>query len=92
MAGISARSAQTLSWSGEPANIIRSWGVPTPFTPDEEPIIGWVPERDNLFVAAGFMQTITIGSGRQCLDGTDDPGRRLTRRSERLFPARFHMN
>lgn len=40
-------------------NIIRAWGVPTPFTPDEDPIIGWLPGCDNLFVAAGFMQTIT---------------------------------
>jgi glycine/D-amino acid oxidase-like deaminating enzyme len=40
-------------------NIIRSWGIPTPFTPDEEPVIGWVPGCDNLFVAAGFIQTIT---------------------------------
>ena len=40
-------------------NIVRSWGIPTPFTPDEEPVIGWVPGRENFFVAAGFMQTIT---------------------------------
>lgn len=39
--------------------VARAWGAPTPFTPDEEPIIGWWPERANLFVAAGFMQTIT---------------------------------
>jgi sarcosine oxidase subunit beta len=38
---------------------VRAWGAPTPFTPDEEPIIGWWPGRANLFVAAGFMQTIT---------------------------------
>lgn len=40
-------------------NIVRAWGVPTSFTPDEDPIIGWVPGCDNLFVATGFMQTIT---------------------------------
>jgi glycine/D-amino acid oxidase-like deaminating enzyme len=39
--------------------VVRSWGIPTPFTPDEEPVIGWVPGRANFFVAAGFMQTIT---------------------------------
>jgi glycine/D-amino acid oxidase-like deaminating enzyme len=38
---------------------IRAWGIPTPFSPDDEPIVGWLPERDNLFVAAAFMQTIT---------------------------------
>jgi sarcosine oxidase subunit beta len=41
------------------ARVVRSWGIPTPYTPDENPVIGWVPERENLFVAAGFMQTIT---------------------------------
>jgi glycine/D-amino acid oxidase-like deaminating enzyme len=40
-------------------SVVRSWGIPTPFTPDEEPVIGWAPGRANLFVAAGFMQTIT---------------------------------
>jgi sarcosine oxidase subunit beta len=38
---------------------VRGWGIPTSFTPDDEPIVGWLPERDNLFVAAAFMQTIT---------------------------------
>jgi glycine/D-amino acid oxidase-like deaminating enzyme len=41
------------------AKVVRSWGVPTPYTPDDEPIIGWLPGRDNLFVAAGFLVTIT---------------------------------
>ena len=41
------------------ARVVRSWGIPTPYTPDENPVIGWVPGRENLFVAAGFMQTIT---------------------------------
>jgi sarcosine oxidase subunit beta len=58
LAGISAELLK-LYPGLEHVNIVRSWGVPTPFTPDEEPIIGWVPKRDNLFVAAGFMQTIT---------------------------------
>jgi glycine/D-amino acid oxidase-like deaminating enzyme len=38
---------------------VRGWAIPTPFTPDDEPIIGWVPERENLFVAASFLLTIT---------------------------------
>ncbi len=38
---------------------VRAWGIPTSFTPDDEPIVGWMPERDNLFVAAAFLQTIT---------------------------------
>ncbi len=40
-------------------NIVRAWGIPTPFTPDDNPVIGRVSGCENLFVAAGFMQTIT---------------------------------
>jgi glycine/D-amino acid oxidase-like deaminating enzyme len=38
---------------------VRSWAVPTAFTPDDEPIVGWLPDRENLFVAASFLETIT---------------------------------
>ena len=38
---------------------VRGWAIPTAFTPDDEPVVGWLPERDNLFVAAAFMETIT---------------------------------
>jgi sarcosine oxidase subunit beta len=39
--------------------VVRAWAIPTPFSPDEQPLVGWVPGRDNLFVATGFMETIT---------------------------------
>lgn len=39
--------------------VVRGWGIPTPFSPDDEPLIGWAPGCENLFVAAAFMQTIT---------------------------------
>lgn len=39
--------------------VVRSWGRPTSFTPDEEPLIGWVPGIDNLFVATSLVITIT---------------------------------
>jgi sarcosine oxidase subunit beta len=38
---------------------VRAWAIPTAFTPDDEPLVGWLPERDNLFVAAAFLETIT---------------------------------
>jgi glycine/D-amino acid oxidase-like deaminating enzyme len=38
---------------------LRAWAIPTAFTPDDEPLVGWLPERDNLFVAAAFLETIT---------------------------------
>lgn len=39
--------------------VVRSWGRPTCFTPDEEPIIGWVPQLKNMYVAASLVETIT---------------------------------
>ena len=38
---------------------LRGWGIPTSFTPDDEPLVGWLPGRENLFVAAAFLETIT---------------------------------
>jgi sarcosine oxidase subunit beta len=38
---------------------LRAWGIPTSVTPDDEPLVGWLPKRDNLFVAAAFLETIT---------------------------------
>jgi glycine/D-amino acid oxidase-like deaminating enzyme len=38
---------------------VRAWAIPTAFTPDDEPLAGWLPERENLFVAAAFLETIT---------------------------------
>jgi sarcosine oxidase subunit beta len=40
--------------------VVRSWAIPTPFSPDDEPLVGWAPGCDNLFVAAAFMETITV--------------------------------
>lgn len=39
--------------------VVRAWGIPTSFTPDDEPVVGWAPGRDNVFVAASFLETIT---------------------------------
>lgn len=38
--------------------VVRAWAVPTSFSPDDEPLVGWVPGRDNLFVAAAYLETI----------------------------------
>ncbi len=40
--------------------IVRGWGRPTSFTPDEEPLIGWLAGVENLFIAASLMETITV--------------------------------
>lgn len=39
--------------------IVRAWAAPSPFLPDEQPAIGWLPGLDNLFVATCFHLTIT---------------------------------
>lgn len=39
--------------------VVRTWGRPTSFTPDEEPLIGFLPPIDNLFVAGSLVETIT---------------------------------
>lgn len=39
--------------------VMRTWGRPTSFAPDEEPIIGWVPQLDNMYVATSLVETIT---------------------------------
>lgn len=39
--------------------ILRAWAAPSPFLPDEQPAIGWMPGLDNLFVATCFHLTIT---------------------------------
>ncbi len=38
--------------------IAASWSAPVPFTPDQQPLIGNVPERDNLYVYAGFRSAL----------------------------------
>jgi sarcosine oxidase subunit beta len=43
----------------EKVRIVRTWGRPTSFTPDEQPLIGWVPGIDNLFVGTSLVETIT---------------------------------
>jgi len=43
----------------EKVRVVRCWGRPTSFTPDEEPLIGWVLGLDNLFVATSLVITIT---------------------------------
>lgn len=40
------------------ARIIRTWAMPSPFLPDYLPAIGFLPEMDNLYVAAGFHLAI----------------------------------
>ena len=59
--GITSLSAELLNYFPflENVRVIRSWGRPTSFTPDEEPLIGWLPQIENIFVATSLVETIT---------------------------------
>jgi glycine/D-amino acid oxidase-like deaminating enzyme len=54
-----ARDLLELFPSLREVRIVRSWAAPSPFLPDEQPAIGWMPGLDNLFVATCFHLTIT---------------------------------
>ena len=59
--GLSQQAADLLRFLPVLKNvkIVRSWGAPTSFTADEQPMVGWMPQFDNLFTASCFMETIT---------------------------------
>ena len=59
--------------------ILRTWSAPSPFLPDSNPAIGWLPHFDNLYIAAGFhlaVPTIPLLSeniaGHLCGDPTPE--------------------
>jgi glycine/D-amino acid oxidase-like deaminating enzyme len=58
LAGMASELLQLYPGLGD-VRAVRSWAVPTAFTPDDEPLVGWLPELDNLFVGASFLETIT---------------------------------
>jgi sarcosine oxidase subunit beta len=60
--GLSGIAAELLQLYPALAGVraLRTWAIPTAFTPDDEPVVGWLPEFDNLFVAAAFLETITV--------------------------------
>lgn len=38
--------------------IIRTWSAPSPFSKDYQPIIGWLPHLENLYIASAFHLAI----------------------------------
>lgn len=55
---IAAEMVKLFSFTAR-ARVMRTWGRPTSFTPDEEPIIGWTSQVRNLFIASSMIETIT---------------------------------
>lgn len=38
--------------------MVRTWSAPSPFAEDYQPILGWLPQIDNLYIAAAFHLAI----------------------------------
>ena len=59
--GISAMSKELVKLFPflEKVRVVRSWGRPTSFAPDEEPLVGWAPQVENMYVATSLVETIT---------------------------------
>lgn len=72
--------------------VVRGWGCPTPFTSDGNPIVGWVPQRDNLFIGASFIQTITVIPVFSEWMARMIVGETLIASLDQYSPARFSMN
>lgn len=50
MTGMAVKTRRLLPWLRN-VHLLRDWGVPSSVSPDEEPILGWAGQVDNLFVA-----------------------------------------
>jgi len=69
--------------------VVRTWGRPTSFTPDEEPLIGWLPQVDNLFVAGSLVETITAVPVISEWIAAMIVGKDVPHSLEQFSPARF---
>jgi sarcosine oxidase, subunit beta len=75
----------------EKVRIIRSWGRPTSFAPDEEPLVGWAPQLDNMYVATSLMQTLTTVPLLSEWMAMSIQGQTPPVSLDRYSPARFPM-
>lgn len=41
-----------------PIRIMRTWSAPSPFSEDYQPVVGWHPQVENLYIAAAFHLAI----------------------------------
>ncbi|NPV86680.1 MAG: FAD-binding oxidoreductase [Anaerolineae bacterium] len=73
------------------SRMLRSWGRPTSFAPDEEPLIGWLPQLDNLYVASSMVETITAVPLISEWMAKDILGEELPVSLDIFSPARFYQ-
>jgi glycine/D-amino acid oxidase-like deaminating enzyme len=70
--------------------VLRAWTGQSPFLPDAQPAVGWMPGFDNLFVAACFHLTITTTPILSELIAGMILGRAPQSALDGFDPARFH--
>jgi sarcosine oxidase subunit beta len=89
--GISAMSKELIKLFPflEKVRIMRSWGRPTSFAPDEEPLVGWAPQLDNMYVATSLVETITAVPLLSEWMALDIQGKPLPVSLDLYSPARF---
>jgi sarcosine oxidase subunit beta len=87
-----ARDLLELFPSLHEVRVVRSWAAPSPFLPDEQPAIGWMPGLDNLFVATCFHLTITTVPVISEMIAEMVLGIRVEPSLEEFSPARFETD
>jgi len=61
-----------------PVNVLRTWSAPSPFAKDFLPVVGWLPQFENVYLAAAFhlaIPTIPLFSekiSKHILDGENN--------------------
>ena len=88
MPGMARDLLELFPWLSQ-VRIVRSWAAPSPFLPDEQPAIGWMPGLDNLFVATCFHLTITTVPVISEMIAEMVLGIRVEPSLEEFSPARF---
>jgi glycine/D-amino acid oxidase-like deaminating enzyme len=73
----------------ERVRIVRSWARPTPFSIDEEPLIGFAPGWDNLYLSLYFHLTLTTLPAVSALIAADVLGLPGELSLEPFSPTRF---
>ena len=73
----------------EKVRVMRSWGRPTSFAPDEEPLVGWAPQLENMYVATSLVETITAVPLLSEWMAMDIQGQPLPVNMDLYSPARF---
>lgn len=73
-------------------NIMRTWSAPSPFASDYLPVVGWLPQFDNVFIAAAFhlaIPTIPIFSEKITSQVMGSENRSTAEFLAPFSPARF---